>query len=161
MNDYPYSNFIGSVVFTADNKKIGEIIAIDKSKHRQFFKIIKKGILQDEEFHIPLNSISKILDKESQIFLTLTEEEIKHGYEFLDIDHPSSDLVSGKSNSTLSVPFQKETIKYESLSYDSENSIDINSNKVTEFLCDQCQAKFKDPSELETHRKNEHYSSIT
>ena len=161
MNDYSSSNFIGSAVFTTDNKKIGKVVAIDKSKHRQFFKIINKGILQDEEFHIPLNSISKIIDKESKIFLTLTEEEIKHGYEILDTDHPSSDLVSGKSNSTLSVPFQKETIKYESLSYDSEKSSDTNLNKVTEFLCDQCQSKFKDRSELDTHRKNKHYSSIT
>ncbi|MGE3859146.1 MAG: PRC-barrel domain-containing protein [Nitrososphaeraceae archaeon] len=157
MNDYPYSNFIGSVVFTTDNKKIGKIIAIDKSKHRQYFTVLNKGIIHDEEFHIPLNSISKILDKESEIFLTLTEEEIKHGYEFLDTDHPSSDLVSGKSNSTLSVPFKKETIKYESFSYNLENSNDTNSKiKETEFLCDRCQSKFNDPTKLEIHRKNKH-----
>jgi sporulation protein YlmC with PRC-barrel domain len=156
MNEYPNSPLIGSDVFTSNDKKIGKIIAIDETENTKYLKVLNKGILRDEEYRIPFNSIAKIVD-ESKIYLTLTEDETKHGYEFLDTDHPSSDLVSGKSNSTLSTPFQKEKIKYESFYDNPENSNNMNSKiKENEFLCDRCTSKFESSLELETHKKNNH-----
>lgn len=155
-------NLIGSDAFTVDNKKIGKVIALDKTKNKNHLIISKKGIVHDEEFHIPIDSITEIIDKESKIIINLNDKEIKHGYEFLNKDSPSSDLISGKSDSTLSTPFEKEKIKYQSFSYDLENpNNNKNSNvKVDEFLCDMCQAKFKDTSDLELHRKNKHSGPV-
>src|SRR5918994_782732 len=133
------SNLIGSEAFTTDNKKIGKIIALDKKKNKNHLIVLKKGIVHDEEFHIPIDSITEILNK----------------------DNPSSDLIKGKSNSTLSTPFEKEKIKYQSFSYDLENSNNQNSKvEVDEFLCDMCQDQFKDTSELELHRKNKHSGPV-
>jgi hypothetical protein len=161
--DAAADNLIGSDAFTVDNKKIGKVIALDKKKNnKNHLIVLKKGIVHDEEFHIPIDSITEILDRESKIIINLNEEEIKHGYEFLNKDSPSSDLISGKSDSTLSTPFEKEKIKYQSFSYDLENP-NNNKNtqvKVDEFLCDMCQAQFKDPSELELHRKNKHSGPV-
>ena len=155
-------DLIGSDAFTVDNKKIGKVIALDKKKNKNHLIVLKKGIVHDQEFHIPLNSITEILDKESKIIINLNEEEIKHGYEFLNKDSPSSDLISGKSDSTLSTPFEKEKIKYQSFSYDLENSNTKNSKVegVDKFLCDMCQAQFKNTSELELHRKNKHSGPV-
>jgi hypothetical protein len=155
------ADLIGSDAFTVDNKKIGKIIALDKKRNKNHLIVLKKGIVHDEEFHIPIDSITEILDKESKIFINLNEEEIKHGYEFLNKDNPSSDLISGKSDSTFSTPFEREKIKYQSFSHDLENSNTKNSKVgVDEFLCDMCQAQFKDPSELELHRKNKHSGPV-
>ena len=157
-------NLIGSDAFTVDNKKIGKVIALDKKKNnKNHLIVLKKGIVHDEEFHIPIDSITEILDKESKVIINLNEEEIKHGYEFLNKDSPSSDLISGKSDSTLSTPFEKEKIKYQSFSYNLENSNNNNKDsklKVDEFLCDMCQARFKAMSELELHRKNKHSGPV-
>jgi hypothetical protein len=155
------SNLVGLEAFTTDNKKIGKIIALDKKKNKNHLIVLKKGIVHDEEFHIPIDSITEILDKESKVIINLNEEEIKHGYEFLNKDNPSSDLIKGESNSTLSTPFEKEKIKYQSFSYDLENSNNQNSKvEVDEFLCDMCQDQFKDTSELELHRKNKHSGPV-
>lgn len=156
------ADLIGSDAFTVDNKKIGKVIALDKKKNKNHLIVLKKGIVHDEEFHIPIDSITEILDKESKIVINLNEEEIKHGYEFLNKDNPSSDLISGKSDSTFSIPFEKEKIKYQSFSYDLENSNTKNSKVegVDKFLCDMCQAQFKDTSELELHRKNKHSGPV-
>ena len=157
-------DLIGSDAFTVDNKKIGKVIALDKNKkkNKNHLIVLKKGIVHDQEFHIPLNSITEILGKESKIIINLNEEEIKHGYEFLNKDSPSSDLISGKSDSTLSTPFEKEKIKYQSFSYNLENSNNNKDSKlkVDEFLCDMCQARFKAMSELELHRKNKHSGPV-
>lgn len=157
------ADLIGSDAFTVDNKKIGKVIALDKKKNnKNHLIVLKKGIVHDEEFHIPIDSITEILDKESKIIINLNEEEIKHGYEFLNKDSPSSDLISGKSDSTLSTPFEKEKIKYQSFSYDLENPNNNKNSqvKVDEFLCDMCQAHFRDTSELELHRKNKHSGPV-
>lgn len=161
-NSAAADNLIGSDAFTVDNKKIGKVIALDKKKNKNHLIVLKKGIVHDEEFHIPIDSITEILDKESKIIINLNEEEIKHGYEFLNKDSPSSDLISGKSDSTLSTPFEKEKIKYQSFSYDLENPNNNKNSqvKVDEFLCDMCQAHFKDTSELELHRKNKHSGPV-
>lgn len=156
-----FTDLVGLEAFTRDFKKIGKIIALDKKKNKDHLIILNKGIVHDEEFHIPTDSINKILDKESKIIINLNEDEIKHGYEFLNKKNPSSDLIKGKSNSTLSSPLEKEKIKYQSFSYRSENSKNKNSKvQVDEYLCDMCTDRFKDSSDLESHRKSKHSAPV-
>lgn len=163
-NSAAADNLIGSDAFTVDNKKIGKVIALDKKKNnKNHLIVLKKGIVHDEEFHIPIDSITEIIEKESKIIINLNEEEIKHGYEFLNKDSPSSDLISGKSNSSFSVPFVKEKIKYESLSHnlEEESKPEKSEEPVTDkYICDMCQDQFKDISQFKLHRKNKHSGPV-
>src|SRR6185436_2224315 len=112
------SNIIGLETVSADNKNLGKVIAIDNKKKNNYFIVLKKSVLKDEEFHIPINSITQILDEESKIIISLNEDEVKHGYELINESNSSSNLIRGKSSSSFSIPFEKEKIKYESLSSD-------------------------------------------
>ena len=159
----PYrSNIIGLETVSADNKNLGKVIAIDNKKKNNYFIVLKKGVLKDEEFHIPINSITKILSQESKIIINLNEDEVKHGYELLNQRDPSSNLISGKSNSSFSIPFQKDKIKYQSLSAHLEkpSSKSDDSLKVDTYICEMCQDQFQDISQFESHRKNKHSGPI-
>lgn len=157
------AKIIGLETVTADNKNLGKVIAIDYKKKSNYFIVLKKSVLKDEEFHIPFNSITQILDQESKIIISLSEDEVKHGHELLNESNPSSNLISGKSNSSFSIPFEKDKIKYESLS--SDNLEEPKNEKhdetvVEEYICEMCQDKFKDISQFEEHRKNKHSGPV-
>jgi replicative superfamily II helicase len=158
------TKIIGLETVTADNKNLGKVIAIDNKKKNNYFIVLKKGVLKDEEFHIPINSITQILAQESKIIINLNEDEVKHGYELLNESNPSSNLISGKSNSSFSIPFEKEKIKYESLSSDNleEESKPEKSEETVEekYICEMCQDEFKDISQFELHRKNKHSGPV-
>src|SRR5688500_20406224 len=100
------SKIIGLDTVTADNKSLGKVIAIDNKKKNNYFIVLKKGVLKDEEFHIPINSITQILSQESKIIINLNEDEVKHGYELLNESNPWCNLISSKSNSYFSRPFE-------------------------------------------------------
>jgi hypothetical protein len=154
---------IGLETVTADNKNLGKVIAIDYKKKNNYFIVLKKSVLKDEEFHIPFNSITQILDQESKIIINLKEDEVKHGYELLNESNPSSDLISGKSNSSFSIPFEKDKIKYESLSSDNLEEYKHEKSKETvvdKYICEMCQDEFKDISQFEEHRKNKHSGPV-
>jgi ribosomal 30S subunit maturation factor RimM len=89
------AKLIGLETVSADNKNLGKVIAIDNKKENNYFIVLKKSVLKDEEFHIPINSITQILDQESKIIINLNEDEVKHGYELLIESKPSSNLFSG------------------------------------------------------------------
>lgn len=157
------TKIIGLETVTADNKNLGKVIAIDNKKKNKYFIVLKKGVLKDEEFHIPISSITQILDQESKIIINLNEDEVKHGYELLNESNPSSNVISGKSNSSFSIPFEKEKIKYESLSSDNlEESKPGKSEEtvVEKYICEMCQDEFKDISQFELHRKNKHSGPV-
>lgn len=157
------AKIIGLETVTADNKNLGKVIAIDYKKKNNYFIVLKKSVLKDEEFHIPFNSITQILDQESKIIISLSEDEVKHGYELLNESNPSSNLISGKSNSSFSIPFEKDKIKYESLSSDNlEEPKNEKSDEtvVEEYICEMCQDEFKDISQFEEHRKNKHSGPV-
>jgi hypothetical protein len=158
-----YTDLIGFEAITADNKNLGKVIAIDETKQNQYFIALKKGLLKDEEFRIPSNSITTILVNESKLTINLKEDEVKHGYELLNQRDPSSKLISGKSNSSFSIPFQKDKIKYQSLSSDLEKHYPEKPDetvKVDKYICEMCQDQFQDISEFESHRKNKHSGPI-
>ncbi len=154
---------IGLETVTADNKNLGKVIAIDYKKKNNYFIVLKKSVLKDEEFHIPFNSITQILDQESKIIISLKEHEVKHGYELLNESNPSSNLISGKSNSSFSIPFEKDKIKYESFSSDNLEEPKHGKSEETvvdKYICEMCQDEFKDISHFEEHRKNKHSGPV-
>ena len=156
------TDLIGLETVTADNKNLGKVIAIDIKKKNHYFIVLKKGLLKDEEYHIPINSITNISVNESKITINLNENEVKHGYELLNESNPSSNLIKGKSNSSFSLPFEKDKIKYESFSNNLEEPKTEKSEEVVvdTYICEMCQDKFKDISQFELHRKNKHSGPV-
>lgn len=156
------TDLIGLETVTADNKNLGKVIAIDIKKKNHYFIVLKKGLLKDEEYHIPSNAITNISVNESKITINLNENEVKHGYELLNESNPSSNLIKGKSNSSFSIPFEKDKIKYESFSNNLEEPKTEKSEEVVvdTYICEMCQDKFKDISQFELHRKNKHSGPV-
>jgi hypothetical protein len=157
-----HTDIIGLETVTADNKNLGKVIAIDEKKKNHYFIVLKKGVLKDEEFHIPFNSITNISVNKSKISINLNENEVKHGYELLNESNHSSDLIRGKSNSSFSLPFEKDKIKYESFSHNLEEpkTEKLEEMVVDKYICEMCQDKFKDISQFELHRKNKHSGPV-
>jgi hypothetical protein len=154
-------------VITSDGKKIGTVQFSDS----KFLFISRNGILRDEEFHIPVTAISHY-DRKSgsvrednynitNIKLNLSEDEVRHGFEYLGNNKPNSDLISGRADSSYSVGFEKESIRYETLNSDFEKNVNPASStdklpSEEEYICDLCMSKFYDSSQLQIHRKNQH-----
>jgi hypothetical protein len=152
-------------VVTSDGKDIG----IVKSSDSNILIVFKKGILRDEEFRVPIVAVShynrgsgddRDNNSTSNIILNLSEEEVKHGFEFAGDNKPNSDLVSGKSNSGYKIGL-KETIRYEAFMPDAEKNVNPASStdklpSKQEYICDMCMRKFHDSSKLQDHRKDLH-----
>jgi hypothetical protein len=128
--------------------------------------------LRDEEFHVPITAISHYDRKPgggvrednsdiSNINLNLSEDEVKHGFEFLGNNKPNSDLISGRSDSSYNVGFEKESVRYGTFGSDFEKNVNPASStdklpSGEEYICDLCMQKFYESSQLQMHRKNKH-----
>jgi hypothetical protein len=156
-------------VVTSDGKNLGTV----KSSDSNSLIVFKKGVLRDEEFHIPINAVSGYNKRSGDvgeddngipnIILNLSEEEVKHGFEFIGDSKPNSDLISGKSDSGYKIG--KETIRYEAFMPDSDKNVNPASStdklpSKQEYICDMCMQKFYDSSELQDHRKDLHSAAI-
>jgi hypothetical protein len=160
-------------VVTSDGKKIGTVKGIESNS----LVVFKRGLIRNEEFHIPINAVSHYgskfgkdiednrmpktkITESVRIQLNLSEKEVKHGYEFVGDTKPNSDLVSGKTNSGYNLGL-KETIRYEALMLNSEKNLDPASStdklpSKQEYICDMCMQKFYNSNELQDHRKDLH-----
>jgi sporulation protein YlmC with PRC-barrel domain len=152
-----FTLFIGDNVFTSNGKNIGKISKIDN----EHFTVYNRGLIQDEEFQIPISAIShfdiKAGKEDSSIILTVNEEQIKHGYEIVS-KKPNSELISGKSNSEYKIPLEKEVIHYETIQHFEEN-VASSTDKLPfkeEYICDMCMEKFNNPDNLQQHRAEKH-----
>jgi hypothetical protein len=151
-------------VITSDGKNIGTVRFSDSN----FLFIFKSGLLRDEEFHVPITAISHydkqsggVSDDEINIRLNLSEDEVKHGFEFVGKNKPNSDLISGRSGSSYNIGLEKESVRYESFRSDIEKNVNPASStdklpSEDEYICDLCMQKFNGSDELQTHRKNQH-----
>ena len=149
--------FIGDNVFTSYGKNIGKINKIDNDH----FTVYNQGLIQDEEFLIPISAIShfdvKVGEGNPSVILTINEEQIKHGYEIV-IKKPNSELVNGKYNSQYKIPLEKEVIHYETIQHFEEN-VASSTDKLPsreEYICDMCMEKFNNPDKLQQHRVERH-----
>jgi hypothetical protein len=163
----PSDKYKNAQVMTSDGKIIGTV----KSSDTDSLLIFNNGPLRDEEFHVPITAVShydrksgEVRDDDngvSNIKLNLSEEEVKHGYEFIGKNKPNSNLISGKTNSTYNVGLRKETVRYEAFRSDFEKNVNPASSidklpSEEEYICDLCMQKFYGSNELQEHRKNQH-----
>ena len=154
-------------VITSDGKNIGTV----RFSNGNFLFIFKSGLLRDEEFHVPITAIShydkqsggvkEVSDDEINIRLNLSEDEVKHGFEFVGKNKPNSDLISGRSGSSYNIGLEKESVRYEAFRSDIEKNVNPASStdklpSEDEYICDLCMQKFNGSDELQTHRKNQH-----
>jgi hypothetical protein len=159
-------------VLTSDGKKIGRVQEIG----HDWILVYKKGLISNEEFHIPLSAIVKNESRNppSQIALNLTEEQLKHGYEFLQAK-PNSDFVHGRTKSEPKIMTEKQTIRYEpSIDADADNSltqgsmpIPVNQDRINKqysiphyYECDMCKSQFHQPDQLQKHRAERHNAAV-
>jgi hypothetical protein len=140
-------------VYTLEGKRVGRIKKINSI----YFTAFKRGLVTDEEFRIPISSISAVEsnDNATIIRLNLKEEQVKHGYEFTR-GRPNSEFASGATEWEPKVPDEKPVIRYES-SHPAEASGTTDSPPaISEYLCDMCNEKFDSPSRLQEHRASQH-----
>src|SRR5215203_2617140 len=154
-------------VITSDGKKIGKVKTIE---NEDYFIVSKKGLLTDEEIRVPVTAIlarkGDSADNEP-IRLNMSEETLKHGFEF----------VQGKQESKPKVTLQKQVIRFEPVVPTEEaNKTGISSPPVTKqheavlksdengttsyYSCDMCPAKFDKSEELQRHRGESHKAPV-
>ena len=149
-------NFVGAEVRTLDGEDIGNITKVDD----EYFSTWKKGVFTDEEYRIPLEAIlhvEPVNDKTPIVLLALSEEQVKHGYEFLK-EKPNSEIVSGRVQSELRLPSGKPVIHYEAKPI--EDNAAASKPKplsgVGQYRCDMCAEKFDEADTLQLHRGRVH-----
>jgi hypothetical protein len=147
------ADYRGAEVYTLEGKRMGKIKEINSG----YFTAFKRGVVTDEEFRIPVSSISAVeRDGKAMIVrLSLKEEQVKHGYEFTR-GKPNSEFASGAAEAEPKIPLEKQVIHYES-SHPAEASGAIDRPPaISEYLCDMCDEKFGSPSKLQEHRALQH-----
>ncbi len=151
-----------SKVYTSDGKSAGKITKVNT----EYFTTYKKGLVTDEEYRIPLDAISSVQpanDDASIVRLALTEDQLKHGYEFVK-GKPNSEFVSGEEESEPKVPFEKQLIHYEAMKPLEENIAIAPPTEGLpqniEYSCDMCAEKFDDANSLQKHRAEIHKGPV-
>jgi len=127
------------------------------------------SISADEQFRIPT---SAIVDDNGNIShrsirLDLTEEQLKHGYEFLEAK-TNSEFMHGRKESERKIRLEKQVIQFEPImSTDADNSATRGSSPIPvteghsysipgEYSCDMCASKFDKADLLQKHRAEIH-----
>ena len=146
---------LGSKVYTADGKNVGQVKIVEND----FFVSLKKGITLDSYYRIPVSAIHGSEPQKSTINLSLTEQQVTHGYEIKD-GPPNSELVHGQSESVPMFP-GKQTIHYEAaMPVEKEGGVPAWENdklpQTTEYKCDMCNSSFSDAIFLQEHRTEAH-----
>jgi hypothetical protein len=162
-------------VITLDGKKIGKVKRIEND---DYFIVYKKGLLTDEEFRVPVGAVlagedSSVHNK--PIRLNLSEETLKHGYEFVQ-GKPNSEFMHGKKDSEPKVRLEKQIIHFEPVeSVEEPNKTGISSPPVSKqyqavlkqgeesstlYSCEMCPAKFDRADELQKHRGESHKAPV-
>jgi hypothetical protein len=164
-------------VITSDGKKIGKVKRIE---NQDYFIVYKKGLLTDEEIRVPVNAILTRKDgsgNSEPIRLNMTEETLKHGYEFVQ-GQPNSEFMHGAKESEPKFRLEKQQIHFEPVEPpDEANKSGISSppvskqhqavlkpgegsNTDTLYSCDMCPAKFDKSEELQNHRSESHRAPV-
>lgn len=163
-------------VITSDGKKIGKVKRII---NEDYFIVYKKGLITDEEIRVPLSAILPKKDdsvNSEPIRLNMTEETLKHGYEFVQSE-PNSEFMHGIKESEPKLRLEKQLIHFEPIEPAEEpNNGGISSPPVTKqhqavfkpgeegtislYTCDMCAAKFGKSEELQKHRGESHKAPV-
>jgi hypothetical protein len=163
-------------VITSDGKKIGKVRRIE---NEDYFIVYKKGLLTDEEIRVPVTAILTRKGGSAHtepIRLNMSEETLKHGFEFMQAE-PNSEFMHGKKESEPKVSLEKQLLRFEPVvPADEANKTGISSPAVTEqhqavfkpredgtttlYSCDMCPAKFDKSEELQKHRGESHNAAV-
>ena len=166
-------------VISLDGKKVGKLRRVEND---DYFIVYKKGVVTDEEFRIPTSAILTGQDNihgnpsdGNSIRLSMSEEALKHGYEFIQ-GHANSEFMHGIKNSEPKTSSGKQIIHFEpSEPEDHSNKTGICASPVSKkhqavseengkssdlYSCDMCPAKFDKADELQKHRGESHKSPV-
>jgi hypothetical protein len=162
-------------VITLDGKKIGKVKRIEND---DYFIVYKKGLLTDEEFRVPISAV--LVGEDSSVHnkairLNMSEETLKHGYEYVK-GKPNSEFMHGKKDSEPKVRLEKQIIHFEPVEPAEEpNKTGISSPPVSKqyqavlkqgeesstlYSCEMCPAKFDRADELQKHRGESHKAPV-
>jgi hypothetical protein len=146
-------DFRGAEVYTLEGKRVGRIKEISSN----YFTALKRGIVTDEEFRIPMSAISAVEShgNATVVRLSLKEDQVKHGREFAK-GKPNSEFASGAAESEPKIPVEKQVIHYESPHPVEASVAAERPPAISEYLCDMCAEKFGSPSDLQEHRAARH-----
>lgn len=147
------AGFKDAEVYTLEGKKVGRIMNLDSN----YFTTYRRGIAIDEEYKIPMSAISAV-EKDggsTVVKLNMNKEQLKHGFEF-SRGRPNSEFTSGAAESEPKVPKGRQVIHYESQPKGDEDIATARLPPASEYLCDMCNARFADSSELQEHRARQH-----
>jgi hypothetical protein len=163
-------------VVTSDGKKIGKV---KRMENEDYFIVYKKRLLTDEEIRVPVSAILPRKDgsvNNDSIRLNMSEETLKHGYEFVQ-NQPNSEFMHGIKESEPKFSLEKPLIHFEPMEPAEEsNKRGISSPPVakqhqavlkpredgttTLYSCDMCPAKFDKSEELQKHRGESHKAPV-
>ena len=163
-------------VITLDGKKIGKV---KRMENNDYFIVYKKGFLTDEEFRVPVSAVLATEDslvQSNPIRLNMSEETLKHGYEFVQ-GEPNSEFMHGKKESEPKFGLQKQVIHFDPVQQAEESKKwgisghpvegdhqavlkPDDKNNRTLYSCDMCPAKFDSSEELQNHRGESHKAPI-
>ena len=163
-------------VITSDGKKIGKVKTME---NEDYFIVYKKKLLTDEEIRVPVSAILPRKDgsvNNEPIRLNMSEETLKHGYEFVK-SQPNSEFMHGIKESEPKLRLEKPLIHFEPVEPAEEsNKRGISSPPVakqhqavlkpredgttTLYSCDMCPAKFDKSEELQKHRGESHKAPV-
>ena len=144
----------GAEVYTREGKKVGKVGKVN----RDYFTAYDRGIVTDSEFRVPMSAISS-LESDSEpavVRLNLDEDQLKHGFEFAS-GKPNSEFVRGAAESEPKIPLEKQVIRYEPVQPAEQQRAEAeNLPPISQYLCDMCDEKFRDPRSLQEHRAERH-----
>ncbi len=147
-------------VYTVDEKDVGRVTEVNS----EYFTPLKKGIIVNEEYRIPLDAISGVSaeGRAPVVRLALNKEQLKHGHEFVK-GRPNSGFVSGESESEPKIPAGKQVIRCEA-ARPLEGNIAISPEQVLPpegvYSCDMCEEKFDSAENLQDHRGRVHKGPV-
>jgi hypothetical protein len=143
----------GAEVYTREGKKIGRVGNINND----YFTAYDRGIMTDKEFRVPVSAISSVEgDNPAAVRLDLSEEQLKHGFEFTS-GRPNSEFVSGAAESEPKMPQEKQVIRYEPVQPAEQQRAEAEIlPPISQYLCDMCDEKFRDSPSLQEHRAERH-----
>lgn len=145
-------------VYSSDKKEMGSVSNV----RDDYFVSMKKGIVVDEEYHIPKQAIEGVVPEKADLIVEigLSEEQLRHGYEIVE-GKTGSDLVKGQVESELRLPAGKQLIRYSAVEYFRDVRLASPKGSLAAgYACDMCNAKFDNPYSLEKHRSKAHKGPV-
>ena len=173
----PISHEEDTEVITSDGKKIGKVKRIE---NESYLIVYKKGLLIDEEIRVPVSAILPRKDgsvNSEPIRLNMSEETLKHGYEFVQ-GKVNSEFMHGMKESEPKLTLEKQLVHFEPVEPAQEpNKRGVSSPPVAKqhqavlkpgkettttalYSCDMCAVKFDKSEDLQTHRSESHKAPV-